>query len=71
VATERRNRHEHRFDSINSTCVNCCFLDKTQYGRHSERFDADQMQLVLEDTETAVAERAAQTEKTAAPDLAT
>jgi hypothetical protein len=46
-------------------------LDKTQYGRHSERFDADQMQLVLEDTETAVAERAAQTEKTAAPDLAT
>jgi transposase len=41
-----------------------------QYGRRSERLDPDQMQLVLEDTEMAVAERAAQMEKTAAPDLA-
>jgi transposase len=44
-------------------------LQRMQYGRRSERLDPDQMQLVLEDTETVV-ERAAQSEKTAAPDLA-
>lgn len=44
-------------------------FQRMRYGRRSERLDPDQMQLVLEDTETAVAERAAQMDKTAAPDL--
>jgi transposase len=45
-------------------------LQRMQYGRRSERLDPDQLQLALEDTETALAERAAQTEKTAADEAA-
>lgn len=43
-------------------------LQRAQFGRRSERLDPDQIQLALEDTETARAEREAEEEKTGAAD---
>src|SRR6516164_782195 len=43
-------------------------LQRAQFGRRSERLDPDQIQLALEDTETAHAEREAEEEKTGAAD---
>ena len=38
-------------------------LQRAQFGRRSERLDPDQMQLVLEDIETAIAEQDAEEDK--------
>jgi transposase len=43
-------------------------LQRAQFGRRSERFDPDQMQLALEDVETSLAQQDAEADKKSAAD---